>query len=589
LEHQQYLQSLYNRSIEQIQGDEWAAARQALEELYREAPDYLDVETRLAMVRHMERLSGMHQTALDHYASGSHARCLDKLKELARIDREYKSEQVADLRNQAKGALYSKAERLLGEKKYEEAIQALDELEERTQYGDPRGIREQAERGIGARELRKELDNRYAQALAHLNARQYTECLATMSEIREADPDYDDARDVEQRARERCCGSLYTQALDALARRRYQEAWDLWKQVQEIDPSYPDSQNLRERALQGLEKRGWRAFIERIKPKLRARVGKTKPKREWKKPSRGTIYGIIAVIAVLLLALGGWRVAQIIRERNTRATATALATQTTATAVAVSQETASALRTLAARPTHTATSTVTPTPTSTSTPKPTATHTATPTFTPEPTATPTPTPTHTPTFTPTPLPQAVAREASTIFQGPDDGTEQLGVVREGETATILGRADEQEYGRWLYVEAAQGIVGYVYAPRFEHMADWESLKIVEPDIPPTPTPTFTPTAPPTPLVIERVWGSSQCVGGKRVAMFDLIVKGGTGTYTFYWNEELVDAEPKEGEANAYIIIRQAAVGTYVGTITVVSGNQTVSEPASAKMTSGSCP
>jgi hypothetical protein len=107
-----------------------------------------------------------------------------------------------------------------------------------------------------------------------------------------------------------------------------------------------------------------------------------------------------------------------------------------------------------------------------------------------------------------------------------------------------------------------------------------------PTLEPTPTPEPPPTdtpKPPTPLSIERIWWSSQCVEDGWVAIFDVQVKGGDGTHTFYWEGSRVEAEPKESEEGAFMITVPGRGGLIVGTIRVVSGNQEKAQEASARV------
>jgi hypothetical protein len=159
-------------------------------------------------------------------------------------------------------------------------------------------------------------------------------------------------------------------------------------------------------------------------------------------------------------------------------------------------------------------------------------------------------------------------------------------VSTGEQVTVLGRSPES-YGEWLYVETERGIKGYAYAPYFSWEGELDPLPTVQPAV--TVTPQISPTVPPTPLVIERLWWGSPCVGGQRVAMFDIKVKGGSGTYEFYWDDVRVEAEPKMEDPGVFVFIREGHAGWAAGTIKVVSGDQALSRQASARISAESCP
>lgn len=647
LEHKQYLQALYSTSIGQIQQEDWAGAQETLERLHQEASDYSDVEARLTMVRHMARLSGMYQAAQAAYDTGIYAECIDHLAELFKIDDQYKPTQVNNLKNQAIGTLYKDAERLLHERKYEASIQALDELEKRTSHPDPQHVRDRAKQGISDRKLHQKLDGLYEQAVIYLNARQYNESLNLMEQIHRADPNYTDPRDVEQRARESWCSSLYTQALVALGQEQYQEALDRLARIHDIDSQYQDTQKVREQAVQGLRKPKRFAFLAGLRPK----PGTPKPKPETQKvktepesaqaepkpqrpkkpqrPSRRVIYGIAAVTAILLVVIGAWGTAKAIANRNATATAVAQATQVavtknaqsrgtlvaaqtltaqTATSQAAKEQTATvqaaAIQTTSAHQTATAqfvaaqtikSQTATAQAGTAQAETATAVHqaaadavaTATRAAIQTATAQPTPTPTS------TPVPQGTAKQPSTIFEGPDDRTKQLGILTVGDTVPILGRSDERQYGRWLYVRMDEDFEGFVYEPRVEYTIDWASLPVIEVDITtPLPVPTPTPVGgslivSPGTLTIVHIWPASVCSEGGWTAYFEVKIKGGDGrNYKLYWDEVLVPYIVKESERDVAVVQQKGIRGMVIGTIAVESGGERVQREVSAKAPDG---
>ena len=652
LEHEQYLQALYSTSIRQIQEEDWAGAQETLERLHKEASDYADVEARLTMVRHMARLSGMYRAAQASYDAGTYAECIDHLTELAKIDDQYKPTQVRDLRNQAIGALYDEAKQLLKEAKYEASIRSLDELAKRTSHPDPQHIREQARQGIANRELHQKLDGLYEQAVIYLGARQYKEALDIMDQIHQADPSYADHRDVEQRACESWCHLLYNQALVALTQERHQDVLDLLAQIQDVDPHYEDTQNIREQALQGLRMRKRFSFLPW--PRERSRETKPEPETQEHEPkaespkyprklNRRVIYGIAAAAVILIVLMGAWGAARIIDNRNMTATAVAQTTQAALTKIAQSNATQAAEQTLTAQTatfqasekktatiqaaemrtidaqktadqTATAQAAASQTATAqaiadrtaesqTATVQAAAVQAATSTAIYQATASARATATKaaiqtataqpTPTLTSTPIPQGKARVASTVFEGPDDRTRQLDIVREGDTFSILGRSDERNYGRWLYVRTDRNIEGFVHEPRTEYATDWASLPIIEPKIT-TPLPTSTPTPvggrpiiSPGRLEIVHIWPAGECSTGGWTAFFEVKIRGGDGqNYKLYWDGELVSYTVKETERDVAIIQRPGTRGLVIGTIMVQSGEQQVQLEASAKAPDG---
>jgi hypothetical protein len=255
-------------------------------------------------------------------------------------------------------------------------------------------------------------------------------------------------------------------------------------------------------------------------------------------------------------------------------------------------------------PTRTAISSLTPnqtpispvTPTWTATPSRAATYTPTPPATPTLTATlPRVTSTPTPTVRPIPTlpPQAVANQASTIFEGPHSGTRQIGIVDAGASVSMLGRADEAKYGRWLYIESTDptdqaDVTGFVFAPRFTFETDWEAIPIKAVDdivtvVPPTPASGQLVIAP-GPLEIKYIWPASECGSGSQwTAYFTIKIAGGDGrNYKISWEEEQVSYRVKPEEQDVAVIQISTNVGLLVGSVQIESGDQRTEQASSAR-------
>jgi hypothetical protein len=232
-----------------------------------------------------------------------------------------------------------------------------------------------------------------------------------------------------------------------------------------------------------------------------------------------------------------------------------------------------------------ATPTFTSLPRPTEPPSPTASSTATSTHTPTvpPTRTPPPTATATPTATPTPaLPRAIADVSASLFKSPSAESEELAIIGSGESVEIKGRADEWDYGRWLYVITKQGDEGFVYEPRFEHQALWDTLQVIEverTEIKLVSTPAASHSArlvaTPGPLQIQYAWPSSVCDSrGNWTAIFQVKISGGDGkNYRLFWDEEPIDFAVKVEELDVAVLQRPGSIGMLVGTVRVESGGQ----------------
>lgn len=615
-ERERYLQRLYDRSVESVQKEDWSAAQQALEELYREAPDYADVEARLTMVRYIARLSMTFKLAQECFASEDYDQCIERLDELTQMNNEYKADQIARLRELAADALYEQAEHLLQEEEYERASKAVDAFEHHTGRRDPNRIRARIAEGIAVREVCSKVKALYNGAMGFLKSDQLEECLRVVAEIREVDPEFDDVHYVEQRARGRLCNQYYAEALDALMSRRHREAWELWTRLREIDPEYSDPQDLEARILKRLNRWGWLAFwkkidLDRLLGPIKARL----PRRERDREQSGTrrvITGLAIGLALVALVVVVWFVgrrylaAALGPGMSAGVTVTATATETTVAPAATSTATAivagaasqtegtpaaaetptpqpTATETATAAPTATYTVVPSPTPTQTPTSTPSPTATSVPSATPEPTATATATATPTPGPTAVPTPLAAAVQSASLFTAPSASSAELDVVGEGETVEVLGRSDAN-YGTWIYARTAEGVEGYLWAPRFVYALKWDDLPVIA--VTPTPVPTPTPvcssglTVAPGALKIVHVWPSAVCGDSGWMAYVEVKIAGGDGcNYFLYWDGEQVEYVVKASEPDVAVIVRPGG-GMLVGTVSVESDGKRVSQDTS---------
>ena len=139
-------------------------------------------------------------------------------------------------------------------------------------------------------------------------------------------------------------------------------------------------------------------------------------------------------------------------------------------------------------------------------------------------------------------------------------------------------------GGWFYMEPQDGVKGYAYAPYFSWGGELTTLPIIQPTGSTTPKP---PSGSglritPGPLDIDHIWPASVCHrGGGWTARFEVKIKGGDGrNYRLFWNEEHVPYTVKESERDVAIVTRTGAEGLMVGRISVESGGDRVSGPAS---------
>lgn len=195
-----------------------------------------------------------------------------------------------------------------------------------------------------------------------------------------------------------------------------------------------------------------------------------------------------------------------------------------------------------------------------------------------------------PTATPTPQ-RAVASISASLYKGPSAHTKELDIIAPGESVEIVGRSDEWQYGRWLYVRTEEGNEGFVDEPRVVYTATWASLPVVEVDrnelilvSTPVSSRAVRLVVTPGPLQIEYVWPSSICqADGNWTALFLVKISGGDGqNYTFYWDEEPIPYTVKVEERDVAVLQRLGSIGRLVGTVWVESGGQRASMGTSVK-------
>lgn len=470
---------------------------------------------------HLGRLALLWQQARDLFDERHWTDCLDKLNELHRADPDYQRHKAGAMRRNALDRLNKAAERAFAASKFAESLTFITALR---QYDPDYPINElefKVRMGMQQADLRSKLDRLYAEAVGHLEVREYEQALTKWESIQlqKEDVTFPDRMMVEKRSREGACSTLYTAALAALAQGEPGAALASLARIQDIDPQFPDSQSVAEKAqtMQNRQKTPPR-------PPVRRRV--------W---IGGGVLLLLGVAAAILL-IGRWR---------------------GQTAVAVTPTSILA----ALPPAATPTATLPPRPTVTRTAVP-ATHTATPS------ATPTRTPSATPTMTPTPRPsdRAAALENVSIFAAPDAEAAELAIIAEGEEVWVLGRS---ETGNWLYVSNDEGARGFASLTRFDWVGDIKTLPIRAPIVAIiAPTAVTAPSASNLVLDLYQLEGTQQCNGSAWTMRIFISGRGGNGVYSYFWNDDLLVTN----QSGSYTFVVSSGGAPVIGTGQVVSGN-----------------
>ncbi len=472
--------------------------------------------------RHLDRLALLWQQARDLFDERHWTDCLDKLDELHRADPDYQRHKASAMRRDALERLNKGAEREFAAGKFAESLAFITALR---QYDPDYPVNElefKARIGIQQADLRSKLDRLYAEAVGHLEVREYEQALTKWESIQlhKENLTFPDRMMVEKRSREGACTTLYTAALAALTQGEPETALASLARIQDIDPRFPDSQLVAEKA-QAMQSQ--------------KRTPSAPPaRRRW--VWLGGVSLLLLVMAAAVLLTSRWR---------------------GQTAVAVTPT--SNLAVLPPAATHTATFTPLPTVTRTAVP---ATRTATPA------ATITRTPSATPTMTPTPRPsdRAAALENVSIFAAPDAEAAELAIIAQGEEVWVLGRS---ETGNWLYVSNDAGERGFASLTRFDWIGDIKTLPVRAPIVA-----IIAPTAVPAPsasnLVLDlyQLEGTQQCNGSAWTMRIFISGRGGSGVYSYFWNGDLLAAN----QSGSYTFVVSSGGAPVIGTGQVASGN-----------------
>ncbi len=401
-DEQQRWHELYTAGVVAMNAESWNDALATFTTLRTENPHYEDIETRLVMARHLQRLSGLYDEAKRQFEEGDFSLAIDKLDELTTIDDTYKTTRVAQLREESLNRLYSKSEQLLETNNFEESKAIATALQQRSaDYPQLDDLQARIEHSIYIRDLQETLDDQYKEAQLKLENRDYFGALAIWETIaaHQEEIEFRDESAVVTRAKD----GIYSVALSALVGTHFQKALDTWNELHQLDPDYEDREDIAGRAQAGLDHR---YFLKKM-----------------------AFFAGITLALLIAIALFFWF------NNNNKNKQAAFVAGETATALAVIPPTGTPTNTPTITPTFTSTPTASSTPTNT----PTQTATSTPTTT----ATQTPTPTATPSLT-----GSVTGNVN-VYANPDGSGEVITFIPTGTQVTILGRPSQ---GEWILLQ-----------------------------------------------------------------------------------------------------------------------------------------
>lgn len=186
-----------------------------------------------------------------------------------------------------------------------------------------------------------------------------------------------------------------------------------------------------------------------------------------------------------------------------------------------------------------------------------------------PSRTPIPTDTPAPTLTTTPEDMAIATANAALFAQANAQASEIGVVMADEMVLVLARSANNN---WLYVEDEEGNAGFVFANLFTWSGDVAQLPIRT-----TPADQIV-TAVPTSsgiftLDIYPLPDTEVCTGSGWTQEIYMRAQGVSGTFTYYWQDELVGT----AENDNITFTLSSSGGAVIGTGSVIVNGQTVSK------------
>jgi uncharacterized caspase-like protein len=317
------LLALYEQALAAGEAGDWPQAIARLEELTSTAPDYKDAAARLDRARRARQLDNLYQEARQLSQAGKWQAVANIFANIAELQPDYPDPdallpaarlKVAEIeRRQTMDDLYRRALREMDASNWKVAQELLVELETmETGYRGADRLLAKTNSKIAEQQALQERAGRiaslYEQALVLLGARQWSQALDKMGELRQLEPQFNDPKGVESKAqaeierekaearRQLQLNASYAQAVQLLEARQYQQALEQWAQVQALDPAYPDRQKVQATAKKKLKELTQESSTKRQLPR-------------WALAALGLL-GVLVVIFILTYPDWGKRLTQ---------------------------------------------------------------------------------------------------------------------------------------------------------------------------------------------------------------------------------------------------------------------------------------
>lgn len=262
------LERLYTEALSAFWVEDWQTARDTLEAIVAEQPDYGDAANKLAEAEQQLTWSSLYEQASAAHAHGDLEAAVKVLEQLVADSHDYRDAAalLAVWRKDARlDSLLTEARRLSDAEQWPAVVAVFGEIGTLIpDYEDTEGLLSTAEQGVARIELLERIEANYATAVRCMNVGDWDEALKLLTEISNLEPDFHETvrliakceTELAARAaaaqRAHQAASLYEEAAALAQAEQWQDALDKLERLAAIDADYDDTEEIESRAHAGL-------------------------------------------------------------------------------------------------------------------------------------------------------------------------------------------------------------------------------------------------------------------------------------------------------------------------------------------------
>ncbi len=160
---------------------------------------------------------------------------------------------------------------------------------------------------------------------------------------------------------------------------------------------------------------------------------------------------------------------------------------------------------------------------------------------------------------------ANAPQSASIFANPDPNSSELDIIQTNEAINIIGRS---ENGHWLYVSSEDTVTGFVFAAQLGWQGDVNALPVIQPTSVQTASSSVNSAATavcsqgcPQLKIDAYPLPGGRCEEKVIYRTVYMRGQGGSGVYTYFWNDEQMAGPTNEGFGFEVNNLSGAVIGT----------------------------